>query len=159
MNEWFKIIVTNGHVERLDEAILYFEDELKEARKECAIKGSLEQASARLPGHFEYRYAQLKEIEAILRYMDTELKKIRSVFFKKYKETYNTELIARDIEKYIDGENDVVAWSMATNSLMLIRDQFIGVTTALDTKNWQIGHIVKLRIAGIEDARLNYLEK
>lgn len=154
LNEWFKIIATNGQVDRLDEAILYFENELKEARKECSIKGSLEQASARLPGHFEYRYAQLKEIEAILRYMDTELKKIRSVFFKKYKETYNTELLARDIEKYIDGENDVVAWSQATNNLMLIRDQFVGVTSSLDHKNWMIGHIVKLRVAGIEDAKL-----
>ncbi|KKL95332.1 hypothetical protein LCGC14_1855600, partial [marine sediment metagenome] len=63
-------------------------------------------------------------------------------------------LIARDIEKYIDGEDDVVAWSQATNSLMLIRDQFIGVTTSLDQKGWQVGHIVKLRIAGIDDSTI-----
>ena len=153
-NYWFRKIALADDVSPLDDAILYFEKESEEAKKDCAIKGSIEQAASRLPGIFEQRYRQLQEIEAILEYLNIELKKLRSIHFKKYKETYNTELTPTVIEKYIDGEDDIVAWTKAVNSFALIRNQFIGVIKSLDIKNYQIGHVTKLRTMGIEDATL-----
>ena len=154
MNRWFKLIATNGDISKLDNAIAYFEQELTDSQKECNIKGSLEMAASRLPGIFEYRYRQLQEVEAILEYLNIELKQFRSIHFRKYKEAYNTELNATAIEKYIDGEKDIVEWSKAVNRFALIRNEYVGVTKSLDMKNFQIGHITKLRVAGIEDASL-----
>ncbi len=154
MNRWYRKIVLGEDISHINDCMDYFEDELAEARKECQIKGSLEQASARLPGIFEYRYSQLQEIESILEYLNIELRKIRSQQFKKYKETYNTELSDRIIDKYIDGEDEVVDWSKILNSIALIRNQYISITKSLDQKNWQIGHIVRLRTAGIEDTQI-----
>lgn len=154
MNRWYREIALNEDITKINDCIDYFEDELKEARKECKIKGSLEQAASRLPGLFEYRYSQLQEVESILEYLNIELRKLRSKHFRKYKETYNTELNDRVIDRYIDGEDEVVDWSKILNSIALIRNQYISVTKALDQKNWLIGHIVRLRTAGIEDAQI-----
>lgn len=154
MNRWYRQIVLNEDLSKINDCIDYFEKELEEARKECKIKGSLEQAASRLPGLFEYRYSQLQEVESILEYLNIELKKLRSMHFRKYLEAYDKILSARDAEKYIDGEDDVVVWNKILNSIALIRNQYISITKALDQKNWLIGHIVRLRVAGIEDATI-----
>jgi len=154
MNKWYRAIVLNEDISKINDCMDYFEDELKEARTECKIKGSLEQAAARLPGIFEHRYSQLQEVESILEYLNIELRRIRSKHFRIYKETYNTELADRIIDKYVDGEDDIVAWSKILNSIALIRNQYISITKSLDQKNWLIGHIVRLRTAGIEDATI-----
>lgn len=154
MNKWYREIVLNEDTSKINDCIDYFDAELTEARKECKIKGSLEQAASRLPGLFEYRYSQLQEVESILEYLNIELRKLRSKHFRNYKETYNTELSDRVIDRYIDGEDEVVDWSKILNSIALIRNQYISVTKALDQKNWLIGHIVKLRCAGLDDVKL-----
>ena len=65
MNKWYRILVLDEDINRINDAIEDFEKELLEARKDCQIKGSLEQAASRLPGVFEYRYSQLQEVEGV----------------------------------------------------------------------------------------------
>ena len=98
--------------------------------------------------------SQLQEIEAILEHFNIEHKKLRSIYYKKYLENYNRQLTSRDVEKYIDGEEEVITLLHLINMIALIRNQYLSVTKSLDTKNFQIGHIVKLRSAGIEDAQI-----
>ena len=38
------------------------------------------------------------------------------------------------------------------NEFALLRNQWLGITKGLDQKQWQITNIVKLRVAGMEDA-------
>lgn len=154
MNKWFTIIATGEDISRLDDAIAYFEKELEGAREDCKITGSLEQAASRLPGLFEYRYRQLQEVEGILEHLNIELKALRSIHFKKYKETYNTDLTPTVIEKYIDGEEDIVAWTKGVNKFALVRNQYLGIIKSMDMKNFQIGHVTKLKVMGIEDATI-----
>ena len=154
MNRWYRILVLDERIDLINDAIDDFEKELEEARKECQIKGSLEQAAARLPGLFEYRFSQLQEVEAILEYLNIELRKLRSIHYRKYLESYNRQLSSRDVEKYIDSEDDVVDWTKIVNAFALIRNQYLSITKSMDQKNWQISNIVKLRAAGIEDAQI-----
>lgn len=135
-------------------AIQYFEDELATARLEVKIKGSIERAAADMPGIVEHRFNQLQEIEAILEYLNIELRRLRSSFFKKYLENYQRSLSSRDVEKYVDGEADVVDYEKIINEFALLRNKWLGVLKALDQKQWQITNIVKLRVAGMEDASL-----
>ncbi len=134
------------------DAIAYYEKELEDARWEVRIKGSLEKASASLPGLTEFRFNQLQEIEAILEYLNIELRRLRPKTFRKYLENYNRALSSRDAEKYVDGEDDVVDMDKIINDFALIRNQWLGITKGLDQKQWQITNIVKLRVAGMEDA-------
>ena len=138
----------------LPHAMNYFENELIDARKEVKIHGNIEKASAAMPGIVELRYAQLQEIEAILEYLNIELRKLRSSFFRKYLENYQRALSSRDVEKYVDGEEDVCEYEKIINEFALLRNKWLGVIKGLDIKQWQLSNVIKLRVAGMEDASL-----
>ena len=138
----------------IPECIKHFDAELLQARKECSIWGNLEKASASMPGVVEHRFNQLQEIEAILEYLNIEFKRLKSKTFKKFLENYNRMLSSRDADKYVDGETDVVDLAKIINEFALLRNQWLGITKGLDQKQWQITNIVKLRVAGMEDASI-----
>jgi hypothetical protein len=141
-------------ISEIPAAIKYFEDELLQARLEVKISGSIEKAAASMPGIVEHRFNQLQEIEAILEFLNIELRKLRSQFFKKYLENYQRALSSRDVEKYVDGEADVCDYEKIINEFALLRNKWLGLLKGLDQKQWQITNIVKLRVAGMEDASL-----
>ena len=62
--------------------------------------------------------------------------------------------LSRDVDRYVDGEADVVDYEKIINEFALLRNKWLGVLKALDSKQWQITNITKLRVAGMEDARL-----
>ena len=141
-------------VGRIPNAVAFFEAELEEAKVECKLSGNLERASASMPGIVEHRFNQLQEIEAILNYLNIELRRLRSSYFKKYLENYQRALSSRDVDRYVDGEADVVDYEKIINEFALLRNKWLGVLKALDQKQWQITNITKLRVAGMEDASL-----
>ena len=141
-------------ISEIPAAIQHFENESVTARSEVKLKGSIEKAAAEMPGIVEYRFNQLQEVEAILEFLNIELRKLRSSFFRKYLENYQRALSSRDVEKYVDGEADVCDYEKIINEFALIRNKWLGVLKALDQKQWQITNIVKLRVVGMEDASL-----
>ena len=141
-------------ISKIPDAIQHFETELSAARVETKLKGNVERAAAELPGIVEHRFQQLQEIEAILNYLNIELRRLRSSYFKKYLENYQRALSSRDVEKYVDGEADVVDYEKIINEFALLRNKWLGLLKGLDQKQWQITNVVKLRVAGMEDATL-----
>jgi len=129
----------------------YFYNELEQARTEVKIHGSVEKASASLPGIVEQRFNQLQELEAILESLNIDLRKIRSKLFRKYLETYARALSSSDVNKYVEGEDEVIDMEKIINEFAMLRNQWLGIIKALDQKQWQITNIVKLRTAGLED--------
>ena len=149
---WYSEI--SKDISNIPDAMEYFESELVDARKECRISGNVERAAASMPGIVEQRFAQLQEIEAILEYLNIELRRLKSQHFRKYLENYQRALSSRDCEKFVEGESDVVDFEKIINEFALQRNKWLGITKALDQKQWQITNIVKLRVAGMEDATL-----
>jgi hypothetical protein len=149
---WYSEVSRN--IGKIPSAIQHFETELDLARKECKLVGNVEKAAAEMPGIVEHRFNQLQEIEAILNYLNIELRRLRSSYFKKYLENYQRALSSRDVERYVDGEADVVDYEKIINEFALLRNKWLGVLKALDQKQWQITNVVKLRVAGMEDATL-----
>jgi hypothetical protein len=141
-------------VSKIPGAVAHFESELIDARIEVKLKGNVERAAAEMPGIVEHRFNQLQEIEAILNYLNIELRRLRSSYFKKYLENYQRALSSRDVEKYVDGEADVVDYEKIINEFALMRNKWLGLLKGLDQKQWQITNVVKLRVAGMEDATL-----
>jgi hypothetical protein len=138
----------------LPSCLEYYYDELVTAQKECKISGNIEKISSSLPGIVEHRFNQLQEIEAILEYLNIELRRLRSKTFKKYLENYQRALSSRDVEKYVDGEADIVDFEKLINEFALIRNKWLGIIKSLDIKQWQMSNIIKLRTAGMEDVTL-----
>ena len=141
-------------ISNIPSAVAYFEAELLAAKNDTRITGNIEKAAASMPGIVEHRFNQLQEIEAILEYLNIELRRLRSQLFRKYLETYQRALTSRDVEKYVDGEADVVDYEKIINEFALLRNKWLGITKGLDIKQWQLSHSIKLRVAGMEDASL-----
>ncbi len=131
--------------------INHFENELDFARGEVKLAGSIEKASVRLPGIMTHRFGQLQEIEAILRYLEIRLVKVKGKAYKKFLEGYAKALSSRDAEKYADADDSVVELALLINRIALLRNQYLGITKGLESKGFQINNIVKLRAAGMED--------
>jgi uncharacterized protein YfdQ (DUF2303 family) len=149
---WYNKVAKD--ISNIPDAVDYFEAELIAAKFECRITGNIEKAAAGMPGVVEQRYSQLQEIEAILEYLNIELRRLKSSHFRKYLENYARALSSRDVEKYVEGESDVVDMEKIINEFALLRNKWLGITKALDQKQWQITNIVKLRVAGMEDASI-----
>jgi hypothetical protein len=150
MANWYTLVTDD--LSNLPDFIDYYETELAQARFEVSAKGSVEKNLAGLPGITEHRFHQLQEIEAILGHLNTQLRKIRSQTFRKYLENYNRALTSRDAEKYVDGEQDVIDMETLINQVALLRNKYLGIMKGLESKNFMMGHIVRLRAAGMEDA-------
>jgi hypothetical protein len=154
MASWYYTV--SSDLSKIPDCITFFEHEFEDARKEISMrKQTIEQNGAMLPGVVEFRFNQLQEIEAILEFLNIKLRKLRADKFKKYLEAYNKQLSSRDAEKYIDGEEEVVDMSLLINEFALIRNKFLGIIKGLDQKSWQLGHITRLRVAGLDDARID----
>ena len=134
--------------------IAHYERELEEAKRECRIGGLVERNIKDLPGITEHRFNQLQEIEAILNYLNIQLRKIRRRHFQKYLENYARALTSRDAEKYVDGEDEVIDFETIINEVALLRNRWLGIMKGLDSKSWMSGHIVRLRTAGMEDIQV-----
>jgi uncharacterized protein YfdQ (DUF2303 family) len=141
-------------ISNIPDAAVFYESELQAAKIECKIFGNIEKVSASMPGIVENRFNQLQEIEAILEYLNIELRRLKSQHFRKYLENYQRALSSRDCEKFVDGEADVVDFEKIINEFALLRNKWLGVIKALDQKQWQLTNIVKLRVAGLDDASL-----
>lgn len=149
---WYSRVVAN--LGAIPDFIAHYERELDEARRECRIGGMVEHNIKELPGITEHRFNQLQEIEAILNYLNIQLRKIRRRHFQKYLEGYARALTSRDAEKYVDGEDEVIDFETIINEVALLRNKWLGIMKGLDTKQWQMGHIVRLRTAGMEDIQV-----
>lgn len=146
---WYAKVLQD--MSNIPDFIAYYDDELLKAKNDVKIYGNVEKNIAALPGITEHRFNQLQEIEAVLNHLNIQLRKIRRKHFQKYLEKYNRQLTSRDAEKYVDGEDEVIDFETIINEVALLRNKWLGVLKGIEAKQWQMGHIVRLRTAGMED--------
>jgi hypothetical protein len=143
-----KIVANLGEIPAF---IDYYEGELVAAKADIKIRGNVERALSNLPGETEHRFNQLQEIEAVLEYLNIQLRRIRQTHYKKYLETYARALTSRDAEKYAEAEDEVIDMETIINEVALLRNKWLGVMKGIESKNFMLGHVVRLRTAGMED--------
>jgi hypothetical protein len=149
---WYSKITQD--LSHIPDFIAHYENELITASKDVKIYGNVEKNIAALPGVTEYRFNQLQEIEAVLNYLNIKLRKLKRDYYKKYLERYNRDLSSRDAEKYAEGEDDVIDFEFLVNEVALLRNKWTGILKGLESKNFMLGHVVRLRTAGMEDVTI-----
>jgi hypothetical protein len=152
MATWYSRIVED--IGNLGSFLEYYENEYQAARSELIIRGTIENLSKQLPPIVELRFSQLQEIEAVLEFLNITQRKCISGYYKKYLENYQRQLSSRDIEKYIDGEEEVVNYQVLINEVALLRNRWLGIVKSLETKQFQLNNVIKLRVAGLDDASI-----
>ena len=146
---WYNRVVAN--LGEIPAFIEYYEGELLVAKSEIKIRGNVERALSNLPGETEHRFNQLQEIEAVLEFLNIQLRRIRQTHYKKYLEAYARALTSRDAEKYAEAEDEVIDMETIINEVSLLRNKWLGVMKGIESKNFMLGHVVRLRTAGMED--------
>ena len=146
---WYNRVVKD--LGEIPNCIDYFEQELVAAKADIKIHGKVEKELSNLPGETEHRFNQLQEIEAILEHLNIQLRKIRQKHYKKYLEVYARALTSRDAEKYAEAEDEVIDMETIINEVALLRNKWLGVMKGIESKNFMLGHVVRLRTAGMED--------
>lgn len=146
---WFNKVTSD--ITHLPAFLDYYDQQISTAKLECKIRGNLEKQVADLPGIVEHRFNQLQEIEAVLEHMQIELRRIRRKHFKIFLEGYDKALSSRDAEKYADGEEEVLDQEHIINQIALVRNRYLGIMKGIDAKNFMVGHITRIRAAGLED--------
>jgi len=149
---WYSKVTANLGL--IPDFIQHYENELDLAKQDCKIGGIVEKNITALPGITEHRFNQLQEIEAVLNFLNIQLRKIRRKHFQKYLEGYARALTSRDAEKYVDGEDEVIDYETIINEVAYLRNRFLGIMKAMESKNFMLGHVVRLRAAGMEDIQL-----
>jgi len=149
---WYSRVVAD--LGNIPDFITHYEQELDDAKRDCRVGGLIEKNITALPGITEHRFNQLQEIEAVLNYLNIQLRKIRRKHFQKYLEGYARALTSRDAEKYVDGEDEVIEFETLINEVALLRNRFLGILKGMESKNFMLGHIVRLRAAGMEDVQV-----
>jgi hypothetical protein len=147
---WYSRVTSD--LSAIPDFITHYQTELQQAKFDVKISGVVEKNITALPGLTEHRFNQLQEIEAVLNYLNIQLRKIRRKHFQKYLETYARALTSRDAEKYVDGEDEVIDFETIINEVALLRNSWLGILKGLESKNFMLGHVVRLRTAGMEDA-------
>ena len=151
--KWHRVIKQDKS--KIVDFLEYFEEELENSKKEVKATGVIETVAKNIPYYHDLRFGQLQQIESVLEVLEIELKKIQSEKFKLYLEGYKRTLSSSDCMKYVQGDADVVAQCELINEVKHIRNMFFGVVSSLEKLGFAIGHIVKLRTSGIEDARFD----
>ena len=146
---WYNRVVAN--LGEIPAFIDYYESELGAAKADIKIRGNVERALSNLPGETEHRFNQLQEIEAILEHLNIQLRRIRQTHYKKYLEAYARALTSRDAEKYAEAEDEVIDMETIINEVALLCNKWLGVMKGIESKNFMLGHVVRLRTAGMED--------
>jgi hypothetical protein len=138
----------------LPDFIEYYQKELETARQDVKISGRIEKNVFMMPGLTESYFASLQDIEAVLNYLNIRLRALRRKYFQKYLEGYNRALTSRDAEKYVDGESEVIDFEILINEVSLVRNKYLGILKGLESKNYMLGHLIKLKAAGLDGYEL-----
>lgn len=154
MRHYYFRKITNGDLSCIPDMIEYFEKELSDALDEVRISGNIEANNKQMPGLMSQRFSQLQEIDAIIVHMETVLRKLKTEKFRTYLENYNRSLTSRDADRYADGDAEVIDMMLLINQIALMRNQFLGVTKALEQKSYALSNITKLRAAGLDTTDL-----
>ncbi|MBS49996.1 MAG: hypothetical protein CMN60_20345 [Sphingobium sp.] len=150
LTNWFYVV--SSDLSRIPDAVAFYEKEYEEGRKFLPLEGAISRKCGQLATVVDKYYAYYQEIEAILEHLNIEQKKVRAQVFKKYLENYQRSLSSRDCEKYCDGDPAVINVAMLVNEWSLVRNKYQGLHKSLENMNWMIGHVVRLRAAGLDDA-------
>ena len=138
-------------ISKINDFIEYYNSEYLQAEEETKIKGNIVDQAKELPSLMAYRFSQLQEIEAVLRYIELLRDQQQSKCWLKYSSGYNRSLQTSEKKYYVMGDKDFISIETWVNDVAFIRNKFLAITKGFDSKNFALSNIIKLKTAGIDD--------
>jgi hypothetical protein len=151
---WFaRILADPDNYQLVQDALDYYQEQYEEAQKEIKpTRGTLLwNIAVNIPSTVEHRFGQLQEIEAILKLLEIKYEKLFVEKKRNFLEHYQRQLSPQVAGEFADVDIDVIAIRELIQTVALTRNLFQGIMKALEYMHFQMGNMVKLKQAMIED--------
>jgi len=128
------------------------EEEYEKGKSRLRVSGELQKEASEHPAWLGRLDEVRAELKALRNYYRGKADRVRGTLYREYLEQYSRALAARDIEQYINSDK---RWQKADDlaqEIELLYSKYESLVEAFRSKGWAISHIVKLRVAGLEDA-------
>lgn len=154
ISTWYSIIKADET--RLPDALADFEQIFQAGTNELNVaKGELiSEVSRQLASKMAYYYTVLQELDAILEHFEGLFEYEKAAVIQHALKTNKHALTYSAVEKLANGDKHIYAIAQLIRDVKLQRNKMFGVVKGLETLQWQLGNITKLRVGGIEDATL-----
>ena len=147
VNWYDEVVKDNG---KLTNALKNFNDRYEEILPLVKIEGRLSEQEAQLGYLVSLVYGDYSVLSAIRGHFENLLKSKRSELYKKYLETYARQLTSNDVKNYIDGDATVAGFNRIINEIMLVENKYVGLSKGLESKNFQLNNITKMKSMGLD---------
>lgn len=114
----------------------------------------LEEVCRTIPKNLNVYDRYYQEMKSVEEWMLIKREKIQAKLWKKYLEGYARALSAKDIQMYIQGDPEYVQFSELIVEVSSIKAKLQSIVKGFEQMGWMVGHIVKLRVAELQDTVL-----
>lgn len=139
----------------LPSIIAEYEDLLSGVEEKISIKGkSIEHANRENPTWQLYYDQKRIELHTLVRYLESQMSRVRGKLFRSYTEAHQRELSDRAKDKYIDNEDAFLAINELYLEIKEVYDKYQAVCDAYKSRGYALNNITKVRVASLEDAMI-----
>lgn len=151
---WYrKATASTDDLSGVADAIEYFQAQYEEARGELDVRGQrIDQVASRIPGLLEHRFAQYREIESIMEWLDKLRERAVMTEFQRVQAHYGRKQSDANYRKIADIADEVWALDQIRIEIGAVRDNFHALFKGLEALHFQIRNIVELRKIGLDEA-------
>ncbi len=132
-----------------------YENDLSAYKENLAITGkTLERALKEQPVWSAYYGERLCELNTLVKYMETQVKRVRGVLTVQYNENYNPSLSERMMDKYIDREQEFLSMHDLLLELKEIKEKYELILDAFNRRGFALRDLTLAMVNEIQEASL-----
>ena len=132
-----------------------YEDELEQAPSRLSIAGKTGPEAQKEQCAWPVYYGMKKaEIGKLLRYMDARVEEVRSQLYKRYNEKHSRQLGERQIDKYINSEEEYLRIHELYLEVQELYDKFSAVCDAFDRRGFALRDWTAIRVEQLQDVTI-----
>lgn len=146
-------IKTDGEVDKKKIFVLLdlYSSELDNIEEEFNIKGkSFIEICQRYSSNFYYFDSRKAELDALAKFFDSFLEKVRSKLTRQYTEKYPRQLSERQIEKYINSDENYYIWKEVQIAIDEVRSNYISVIESYTKLGYILNNIREMKKIDME---------
>ena len=142
-------------IAKLPQILREYEAAISEAEEIIKVKGKKLEAANVENAPWQHFYDQKRiELYTLVKYLESEVARVRSKLFRSYKENHSIELSEREIGRYIDGEKAYLDMNELYLEVKEMYEKYQGIVNAFTVRGYALNNITKIRVASLEDVEL-----
>jgi hypothetical protein len=139
----------------LPQIIADYEQAFANITQDLAVKGKMLEVALREQASNSYYYESRKaELKVLLKYMDSQVAKVRGTLIRRYKENYSRDLGERQLNNYVDAETDYLTVYELYLECEELYEKYSAACDAFTKRGFALRDITNARCDSVHDSEL-----